>query len=124
MVVWLDPILPYINDSEENLRGILAYCVEAKVYGIICFGMGLTLREGSREYFYKKLDEHFPGLKQKYHKKYGYSYELMSDNNSRLKDILRTECKSHGIVCSNKAIFAYLHEYKASPDVEQQLSIF
>ena len=48
-VVWLCPILPFINDTEENIRGILEYCIEAKVYGIICFGMGLTLREGNRE---------------------------------------------------------------------------
>ena len=123
-VVWLDPILPYINDTEENLKGILSYCVEAQIYGIICFGMGLTLREGSREYFYKKLDEHFPGLKQKYQKRYGYSYELMSDNNSRLLELFRKECQDNGIVCSNKAIFDYLHEYKPSSDVQQQLSIF
>lgn len=49
------PILPFINDTEENIIGILNYCMEAKVYGIICFGMGMTLREGSREYFYKQL---------------------------------------------------------------------
>lgn len=52
-VVWLCPILPFINDTEENLRGVLDYCVRAGVYGIICFGMGLTLREGNREYFYR-----------------------------------------------------------------------
>ena len=73
-VGWLDPILPFINDTEENLRGILDYCTTAKVYGIICFNIGLTLRAGNREYFYEKLDKHFPGLKEKYHKKYGYSY--------------------------------------------------
>ena len=44
-VVWLCPILPFINDTEENLMGILNYCIEAKVHGIICFGMGLTLRD-------------------------------------------------------------------------------
>lgn len=44
-IVWLCPILPFINDTEENIRGILEYCIEAKVYGVICFGMGLTLRE-------------------------------------------------------------------------------
>ncbi len=54
-IVWLDPILPFINDTEENLKGILDYCIDAEVIGIICFGMGLTLREGSREYFYKNL---------------------------------------------------------------------
>ena len=36
-VVWLCPILPFINDTEENLKGILDYCIEAKVYGILCF---------------------------------------------------------------------------------------
>ena len=62
-VVWLAPILPFINDTEANLRGILDYCIEAGVYGIICFGMSLTLRDGNREYFYQQLDRHFPGLK-------------------------------------------------------------
>jgi len=55
-VVWLDPILPFINDTEENLRGILEYCVRAKVYGIICFGMGMTLREGNREYIRNSMN--------------------------------------------------------------------
>ena len=44
-VVWLTPILPFINDTEGNIIGILNYCKEAKVFGIICFGMGVTLRE-------------------------------------------------------------------------------
>lgn len=122
-VVWLDPILPFINDNEENLRGILNYCIEAKVYGIICFGMGVTLREGNREYFYAKLDEHFPGLKQKYHKKYGYSYELLSDNNEKLMDIFKSECKKHGIVCNNNEIFKYMHTFEDKQPVEQ-LSLF
>ncbi len=65
-IVWLSPILPFINDTEENISAILAACINAKVYGILCFGMGLTLREGNREYFYKNLDRHFPGLKETY----------------------------------------------------------
>jgi len=59
-VVWLDLILPFINDTDENLRGLLDYCIRAKVRGIVCFGMGTTMREGSREYFYSKLDSIFP----------------------------------------------------------------
>lgn len=121
-VVWLDPILPFINDTEENLRGILDYCARAKVYGIICFGMGMTLREGNREYFYSKLDVHFPGLKQKYHKKYGYSYEVTSDNNDKLMDIFYRECRKHGIVCDNAEIFRYLHTYEVRQP--EQLSFF
>lgn len=122
-VVWLDPILPFINDTEENLLGILEYCIEAKVYGIICFGIGLTLREGNREYFYTKLDEHFPGLKKKYQKKYGYSYEIKSDNSEKLMNLLHSECKNYGIVCSNEEVFKYLHTFEDKQQVEQ-LSLF
>lgn len=122
-VVWFDPILPYINDNEENLRGILDYCIRAKVYGILCFGMGLTLREGDREYFYQKLDKHFPGLKQKYHKKYGYSYEILSDNNESLMKIFYSECKKHNIVCNNDEIFKYMSTYECNQQ-EAQLNLF
>ena len=58
-VVWLSPVLPFINDTEENLRGILKYCFDAGVKCIICFGIGTTMRDGSREYFYSALDRHF-----------------------------------------------------------------
>lgn len=118
-VVWIDPILPFINDTEANLTGILDYCIQAKVYGILCFGMGLTLREGNREYFYAKLDEYFPGLKQKYQKKYGYSYDIKSDNNERLMRIFYDVCKAYGIVCNNDEIFRYLHTYEDKQKIEQ-----
>lgn len=75
-VAWLCPILPFINDTLENINGILDYCIEAKVYGIICFGMGMTLREGNREYFYNQLDRLFPGMKERYIKTYGSQYML------------------------------------------------
>ena len=119
-VVWLSPILPFINDTEENLRGILNYCFEAGVKGILCFGMGLTLREGNREYFYKALDSYFPGLKEKYIKKYGESYSLLSDNNSRLMKIFHSECEKHGVMHEVDEIFTYLHSFP----YEEQISLF
>ncbi len=122
-VVWLDPILPFINDTEENLLGILNYCIEAKVYGILCFGMGLTLREGNREYFYKKLDEHFPGLKEKYQKKYGYSYEIKSENNDDLMRIFKDKCKENNIEYNINKVFSYLHEFETK-DIGHQISLF
>ncbi len=122
-VVWLDPILPLINDTEENLTGILNYCKEAKVYGVICFGMGLTLRDGNREYFYAKLDQHFPGLRQRYHNKYGNRYEVESDNNKRLMEILYKECADSGIICNNDEIFKYMHTFEDKQQVEQ-ISMF
>lgn len=118
-VVWLGPILPFINDNEENLRGILNYCIEAKVYGILCFGMGMTLREGNREYFYQRLDRYFPGLKEKYRNKYGYSYEIGSDKEKELMSIFRNECQKHGIECRTNEIFRYLNLFGDSPQSEQ-----
>ncbi|HEX3018464.1 MAG TPA: radical SAM protein [Caproicibacter sp.] len=122
-VVWFDPLLPYLNDTEENLRGILRYCTEAKVYGILCFGIGLTLREGNREYFYGKLDEHFPGLKEVYQKQYGNSYEVMSVHNDELMRIFYEECRKNGIICDSNAIFGYLHRFEDKLAAEQ-LSLF
>ncbi len=121
-VVWLSPILPFINDTEQNLRGILDYCIEAQVKGIICFDMGMTLREGDREYYYQNLDRHFPGLTQKYISKYKNYYQLSSPNNGRLMKIFRDTCKSHGIMYNVDRIFAYLHEF---PHEEyEQMSLF
>lgn len=118
-VVWLSPILPYINDTRQNLQGILNYCIEAKVYGILCFGMGLTLREGNREYFYQKLEEHFPGLKQRYQQDYGLSYEIKSKQHQVLMPLFYQECKKHGIECDNNAIFTYLHTFEEKEHYKQ-----
>lgn len=122
-VVWLSPILPFINDTEENMRGILGYCVEAKVRGVLCFGMGLTLREGNREYFYQKLDEHFPGLKEKYQRTYGNSYTVPSKDNDRLMRIFHSECERHGIMHNNDEIFRYMRTFETDRQAEQ-LSLF
>lgn len=120
-IVWLCPFLPFINDTEENLRGLLDYCVEARVYGIMCFGIGLTLREGNREYFYRKLDEHFPGLKKVYQKKYGLSYIVSSDNNGKLMDILHQTCAKHNIVCDNEALFEYMRTFEEKKGRQMEL---
>lgn len=110
-VVWLTPILPFINDTEENINGILDYCIEANVKGIICFGMGLTLREGDREYFYKNLDTHFPGLKEKYIKTYKNNYSLPSQNNAKLMKIFKKRCEENNILYNPDEIFKYLREF-------------
>lgn len=120
-IVWLSPILPFINDTEENLRGILNYCIQAGVKGIICFGMGVTMRDGDREYFYQALDEHFPGMKEKYIYNYGNAYELSSPNNRDLMEIFRTTCKKHGIMYRPDDCFRYLAEF---PEKYTQLSLF
>lgn len=120
-IVWLSPILPFINDTKENIEGILKYCIEAKVYGIMCFDMGVTLREGDREYFYAALDKHFPGMKNRYQKKYGYAYEVSSEKNKELMQLCYQTCEKHGMVCNVKQLFKYLHEF---PERYEQLTLF
>lgn len=120
-VVWLDPFLPFINDIEENIKGLLNYCVKAKVKGIICFDIGLTLRSGNREYFYKQLDRHFPKLKEKYIRTYGNSYQITSKNSSKLMKIITDVCRKNGIMHNINEVFAYLHKFESK---EEQLTLF
>ena len=120
-VAWLSPILPFINDTKENIEGIMDYCIEAGVYGIICFGMGVTLREGDREYFYKALDRYFPGMKAEYQRRFGNAYELLSDNNRELTELMYLKSRDNNIVCDMEAVFEYLRDL---PEKYQQLTWF
>ncbi|MDE7324759.1 MAG: radical SAM protein [Lachnospiraceae bacterium] len=111
-VVWLSPILPFLNDTRENISGILEMCGEAGVYGVICFSMGLTLREGNREYFYAQLDRLFPGLKEKYIQMYKNQYMIDSPKNKELMHFFHDTCSRYGMVHDNDRIFEYLHRFE------------
>jgi len=121
IIVWLSPILPFINDTEENIANLLNYCIELNVKGIICFNMGVTLRDGDREYFYEALDKNFPGLKNKYIKAYGNSYDVISPNNTKLMGIFNETCDKYNILKTPDECFKYLHEF---PERYVQQSIF
>ena len=120
-VVWLTPILPFINDTAENISAILNECVKADVKGVIDFGMGLTLREGDREYYYAALDRPFPGMKERYIKRYGNAYELSSPNAKELTELFQKICRENGILSNPQDCFNYMYEF---PDKFPQLSIF
>lgn len=120
-VVWFCPILPFINDTPENILGILDVCAEAGVKGVINFGMGLTLREGNREYFYAKLDRYFPGLKQEYISAYANAYELPSPRHQELMELFHASCEKYGIWHDNDRIFSYLSTLE---EKEVQMSLF
>ena len=120
-VVWMTPILPFINDTEENVTAILGECIRTGVKGVIDFGMGLTLREGDREYYYAALDRHFPGLKERYIRRYGNAYELPSPDAGKLSEIFQRICRENGILSSPEACFSYMHEL---PEKYAQMSIF
>lgn len=120
-IVWLSPILPFINDTEENIGKILDECVRVGVKGIMCFGMGVTLREGDREYFYSALDRYFPGLKHKYIETYGNAYELPSPDNDKLMRKFMSVCRQNNLLCTPDECFGYLYEL---PEKYKQISLF
>ena len=122
-IVWMTPLLPFINDTRENIENILAGCVQANVYGILLFDIGLTLRDGNREYFYKNLDTYFPGLKEKYIASYGNAYEVASPNRKELLLLIQNTCKAHGIICDPAALFTYMNTYE-DKQAGTQLSLF
>lgn len=122
-VVWLCPVLPYINDTAENIRQILEMCVEARVRGVICFGMGLTLREGNREYFYRQIDKSFPGLKERYIREFGNQYVVNSPRNAELMSLFHSVCGANGIMHDNDRIFEYMHRFEEK-NAPQQLSLW
>ncbi len=118
-IVWLTPILPFINDTEENIAAILEACARVKVKGIVCFDMGLTLREGNREYYYAALDMHFPGLKERYIRAYGSAYEVLSPKRDSMMKLFRAFCMEHGIMYTPEECFEYMNTL---PERFQQLS--
>ena len=122
-VVWLCPILPYLNDTEDNIKRLLEMCVEAKVRGILCFEMGLTLREGNREFFYEQLDRHFPMLKQCYIRNYGNQYVVNSPHDAELMRLFHRTCEANGILHNNDEIFDYLHRFEEK-NAPQQLTLW
>lgn len=120
-VVWMTPILPFINDTRENIGAILDACIDTGVKGIICFDMGLTLREGDREYFYAALDRHFPGLKEKYIRTYGNDYVVTSPNHKELMALFIRKCRENGILSTPDQCFSYLSDL---PEPYRQMSLF
>ena len=121
-VVWLCPILPFLNDTAENINRLLDCCEQAGVRGIVQFGMGVTLRQGNREYFYRQLDRHFPGLKERYIRTYGNAYVLESPNSRDLLELLHRRCRDAGILHDNPSVFRYLQEMEIKQP--QQMSLY
>ncbi len=121
VVVWLCPLLPFLTDTEGNLRRILDYCFDAQVKGIVFFNAGMTLREGNREHYYEALDRHFPGLSAKYRKTYGDAYEVNSPRRCELTRIFHERCEKYGVLHDPNECFGYISQLSEKSD---QLSLF
>ena len=121
-VIWITPILPFINDTKENIAGILGYCRDAGVRAIVCPRMSVTMRDGNRQYFYKKLDEHFPGMKERYIKEFGEKYELVSPKNDELMRFSYEFCEKNNIIFGWDEPWEFMCEFPSHES--EQLSIF
>lgn len=112
------PLLPYINDTEENVIGIIekAYRAGAK---FIYPSFGLTMRNRQREHLYKHLDCDFPGLSDKYRSMYHENYNCRSMHANRLAAIFKQECKKYGILYKMPDI---IKAYKKQEEVVEQLT--
>lgn len=119
-VIWFCPILPFINDTAENVSAIVDMAKRAGCIGIISFGIGMTLRSGDREYYYRALDRHFPGLKRRYIETYGSAYELSSPDGGRLWKLFVSECEKAGLEWRSDVLFHRMRQIKES----EQLTLF
>ncbi|MCL2200936.1 MAG: radical SAM protein [Oscillospiraceae bacterium] len=116
--VLMMPILPFISDTEDSITGIVRLAKEAGAK-FIYPAFGMTLRDGNREYYYQKLDELYPSLKEKYISRYGLRYNCTSPNAKKLWEAFVSECEKQEIIYSMKSItFQYKQGYEA------QLSLF
>lgn len=126
-VVWFTPLLPFINDTEENIDAIVGHCAAAGVKAILCFGIGLTLREGNREYFYAALDraaerdQRFVGLKDRYQKTYGASYVVSSPKERQLMARLSQRCAENKIMLGTDSVFKWMEEFPAADPMQPEL---
>jgi len=90
--VLMMPILPFINDTEDNIVKILHRAKDAGAR-FVYPAFGMTLRQGNREYFYEKLDKLFPQMKERYIKRYDLRYNCLSPNARKLWGVFTAECE-------------------------------
>lgn len=86
------PILPFITDTKENVIQMAEMAKQAKASYVLA-AMGMTNREGQRDYFYRQLDNYFPGLRNKYHHTFGEQYHCESPHARQLWQIFSQRCR-------------------------------
>ncbi len=118
-IVALEPIMPFINDTEDNIREIMALADEGRAYGVMNELMGILLREGSREYFYDGLDEKFPGLRERYEECYSDVTEAMPENAEALIRQYRSLADKYGMIWDKEELKRFTREYKNKTAGEQ-----
>lgn len=119
--ILLMPVLPFLEDSPENITAVVRKAHEAGA-SFIYAAFGVTLRDNQREWYYDKLGQLFPerDLAEEYRKRYGERYECRSPAAKRLWAIFAAECEKYGILYRMKDI---IHGYKKNYE-NSQMSLF
>lgn len=112
--VTLMPLLPFINDTADNLRSLVRQAKEAGASYILPY-FGVTLRPGSRAYFYRALETEFPGLRARYQTVFGEQYACYSPDYKKLEDVFLDECARLGMA-------ARMQFFR--PEADRQQSLF
>ena len=116
--VWLNPVLPFITDTEENILGVVRKAAEAGAKFVVCF-FGMTLRSGNREYYFQALEREFPGVRAKYLATFGNAYECGSPDAAHLYEVFKQECTRLGLAWRFRDINAGMLQHQP-----RQLSLF
>ena len=118
--ILLHPVLPFITDNEQNMIQIVKQAYENGAKFVHCY-FGVTLRDRQRDYFYQKLEQDFPNLKQKYMRYYGERYDCQSPHADELKKVFQRECQKYGLLYRMEDI---IQAYKVHQKNYEQLSLF
>lgn len=118
--IMLNPILPFITDNEKDIKELVRLASQNGAKFIHTY-MAITLRENQRHYYYQKLDEHFPGLKEKYIKTYGTRYDCLTLNKISLFKTFIDECEKYVILYSMDDI---IRDYKKEIKSDEQITLF
>lgn len=118
--IMLNPVLPYITDSEEDIKLLVRLAYENGAKFVHTY-MGMTLRDNQRDYYYEQLEKYFPGIKEKYLKRYYHDYNCSVPNSKHLYQIFTQECRKYGLLYKMSDIIV---AYQKEDIKDQQLTIF
>jgi len=90
------PILPFIQDSEDNIVEIVTRA-HASGASYILPWFGMSLRDRQRAYYYAQLDRLFPGLRARYEQHFGDRYHCAAPNAARLEQVFGACCERLGV---------------------------
>lgn len=110
-VVWINPILPYINDTVDNIKGILSNCKKTGVKAIVTFGLALKLEDRNREFFFSNIHKNFPSVRDKYLEQFSEDTSISTPRNITLENIIFKFCLDNNIIYGPDKVFEFINHF-------------